>query len=80
MGRPKIGAEYKKPSDYTYDYTENRAIGARLFKGDIGFIAEKVGCSTYYVCQVLYRGTRTNEKILTIARKLIALREEISNS
>ena len=80
MGRPKLGAEYKKISDYTYDYPENREIGSRLFNGDIGFIAQQVGCSAFYVRQVLNTGVRNNEKIKTIARNLIALRDEISNS
>lgn len=80
MGRPKLGAEYKKPSDYTYDFPENREIGKKLIHGDVWFIAKTVDCSRRYVSQVLKNGTRNNEKIKAIARKLIALRDEITNS
>jgi len=80
MGRSKLGAEYKKPSDYTYDYPENRELGKQLVSGDIGFIAKTLGYKSRYVMCVLRLGNRNNEKIKTIARKLIALRDEISKS
>lgn len=80
MGRQKIGTEYKKPTDYKYDFPENREIGKQLIHGDIAFISKTVGCSSSLVKHVLTVGDRNNEKIKTIARKLIALRSEITNS
>ena len=80
MGRPKLGAEYKKPTDYTYDYPENREIGKKMIHGDAWFIAKTTGFSTSYVSDVLKEGIRNNERIKTIACKLIALRDEITNS
>ena len=65
---------------YLYDYPANRELGKQLFNGDIDFIAKTVGYAPRYVRQVLKSGIRNNEKIKTIARKLIALRDEISNS
>ena len=80
MGRPKLGTEYKKPADYTYDYPKNRQIGDKLHHGDMLFIAKTLGYSGKYVAQVLKNGERNNEKIKTIAGKLIAMRDEIINS
>lgn len=74
-GRPRIGKELKKPSDYTYDYPENRKLGAKLVSGDISFIAANTGHSISYVHAVLREGTRNNDKIIAFARKVVAMRE-----
>jgi len=79
MGRPKIGEKYKKPSDYTYDYPENRAIGKKLFNGDFSFIANRTGYSKGYVWRVLIKGIRNNKEIIDLACKLNSLRDEVMN-
>lgn len=57
MGRPKLGKEYKKPSDYTYDYPENRRYEKMLIKGDVKRIALTLSLTDNYIRQML-RGER----------------------
>lgn len=49
MGRPKLGEEYKKPSDYSYDFPEQREFSEGLILGDIKIIADKLIMSDTYV-------------------------------
>jgi len=49
MGRPRIGTELKKPSDYTYDYPENREVSKHLTPEDKIFIVHKTGYSYTHI-------------------------------
>lgn len=67
MGRPKLGAEYKKPSDYSYDYPEQRDIAKCLLTDDLVRIAELTGYSISYI-RGWCAGTRNNNEIERHAR------------
>ncbi|MCK9422979.1 MAG: hypothetical protein M0Q38_10300 [Bacteroidales bacterium] len=75
MGRKKLSLELKKSRRYNYDYPENRKIGTKLISGDLKFIAGKTGYTSTYISQILRKGIRNNERVKTIALKLIELRE-----
>jgi len=72
MGRPKLGTEYKKPSDYHYDYPKNRKIFKHLSWEDKQLISHKTGYTTRYVC-FWGLGTRKNKRIEEWARKIAIL-------
>ena len=74
MGRPKLGAEYKKPSDYTYDYPANREIGKWITWKDKAHIAAKTGYTRDYVNDWCV-GRRRNDKIESLARIIAKLNQ-----
>ena len=73
MGRPKLGAEYKKPSDYYYP--ANREIAKRLVHQDKVFIASKTGVSLDYVRSWCV-GRRRNAQVDELARRIVRLNIE----
>jgi len=75
MGRPRIGIELKKPSDYTYDYPEVRAMGELLDPLDKNLIADKTGYSYSYITSVC-DGKRKNMTIEEWIRKIAHLNLE----
>lgn len=75
MGRPKLGAEYKKPSDYHYDYPEQREITRYLETKDRAWIISRSGYSAGYVRQ-WFRGKRRNAFIRELALKIQKLNLE----
>jgi hypothetical protein len=72
MGRPKIGTEFKKPSDYHYDYPENREISKHLSFEDKKLIAARTGYKITYV-RCWGHGKRRNRRIEEIARLIMRL-------
>jgi|GEM_PF-4916190 len=75
MGRPKLGTEYKKPSDYKYDYPDQRVVAIHLTWEDKTFIAEKTGYKISYVGDWC-RGKRKNTDIEKFAVLLASLNVE----
>jgi len=69
MGRPKLGTEYKKPSDYHYDYPINRKIFKHLSIEDKRLISDKTGYTIQYV-RYWGLGTRKNKSIEELARRI----------
>jgi len=72
MGRKKLGAEYKKPSDYHYDYPSNREVSKHLTIEDKHLIAARTGFSYTYVNDWC-KGKRRNRSIEGWARKVMPL-------
>lgn len=69
MPRPRLGPELKKPSDYHYDFPQQREIAAHLSASDIMYIAKRLKYTRrtiYYWCE----GLRRNAKIEQIAKLL----------
>ena len=74
MGRPKLGAEYKKPSDYIYDYPENRKVSRHLTIDDKHLISARTGFSYSYVSGWC-RGERRSRPIEEWARRIARLNQ-----
>jgi hypothetical protein len=72
MGRHKLGAEYKKPSDYHYDYPENKEVAKHLCDEDRKLIAIHTAYTLGYVNDWCL-GRRKNKKIETLARYLMRI-------
>ncbi len=72
MGRPKLGTEYKKPSDYTYDYQGNREVSKHLSREDKQLICSRTGFSVAYVRQWC-QGRRRSRSIEEWARRIMKL-------
>jgi hypothetical protein len=72
MGRPKIGTEYKKPSDYTYDYPDQRVVAKHLSWEDKEIIAKKTGYTIRYV-RCWCAGNRKNVAIEKMAVLLASI-------
>ncbi|MEI6899315.1 MAG: hypothetical protein WCL00_05515 [Bacteroidota bacterium] len=71
MGRPRIGSELKKPSDYSYDYPGNREIAKNLTADDKLFIAFRAGTSIRYVrywCQGKRRSNAIEEWAIRVMK------------
>jgi len=66
-----------KKSKYSYNYPVNRELGERLYSGDLKLIAQKTNFSYDYVMRVLKMGTRTNQKIISTAKRLICLKGKL---
>ena len=64
-----------KPTDYSYDYPENRRIGKYITFKDIKEIALSTGYNERYVYQV-FKGTRKNKTILNEGRKRLKMHIE----
>lgn len=67
MGKPRIGTELKKPSDYTYDYPEQRVLAKKLRKGDLEIVARKTKRSYGYIAQM----TSGKRRMTTDVRRII---------
>ncbi|MCX6278434.1 MAG: hypothetical protein NT004_10090 [Bacteroidetes bacterium] len=72
MGRPKLGAEYRKYGDYNYDYPKNREIGKHIMIEDKKYIAKRTGFSYTYVNDFCI-GKRYNRRIEDVARQVMRL-------
>jgi peroxiredoxin len=72
MGRPKLGAKYKKPTDYKYDYPEQRILAKDLLSDDKVRIAELSGYSISYIKDWCV-GTRKNAVIERYARIFVKI-------
>jgi hypothetical protein len=75
MGRPKLGAEYKKPSDYTYDYPKNREIAKHLDVQDRIILCQMTGFSKGYINDWCL-GRRKNKRIGDMAVRIANLNIE----
>ena len=75
MGRPKLGTEYKKPSDYKYDYPYQREVTKHLTWEDKVLIASRTGYTIRYV-RCWCAGTRKNKDIEKIAVLIASLNVE----
>jgi hypothetical protein len=75
MGRPRIGTELKKHSDYKYDYPEQRSLAKGLLSDDRSRIAEITGYSPSYIMDWC-AGTRKNAEIEHYVRLFV----EINNA
>ena len=83
MGRPRIGKELKKPSDYKYDFPGNREISSFLTPNDKNQIAYRTGyCirTVHYWCQGVRRNARIEEWARRMARLNIAKQRKLDNS
>jgi len=78
MGRPKIGSEYKKSSDYKYDFPENRQISLFLRRGDKSIIAEKTGYTLQAIRKICKGERRMKPEIKQVIEQLILVNEQIS--
>lgn len=68
-GRPRIGAELKKPNCYSYDYPSNREIAKNLGQEDKKIIAQETGFSLKYIYQWC-QGKRRSTKIEALAKQI----------
>lgn len=75
MGRPRIGENLKKPSDYSYDYPEQREIAKMLLANDRRMIAEATGYSTGYIGDWCL-GIRKNARIMELALPLAEINKQ----
>jgi len=75
MGRPRIGTELKKPSDYTYDYPENREVSKHLTPEDKIFIVHKTGYSYTHIYDWC-RGRRRSKKIEFWANRIAKINKD----
>jgi hypothetical protein len=84
MGRPRIGEELKKPSDYSYDYPEQREIAKYLLSDDKIRMTQISGLSPRMVnnwCE----GNRKNTKLMELAlryaeinKRTILIKEKVT--
>lgn len=74
MGRPRLGTELKKPSDYKYDYPANREVARWLTSDDKVQIAFRTGYALGYVKHWCI-GNRRNASIDALARKIARLNQ-----
>ena len=68
MGRPRIGETIKKPSDYTYDYPEQREIARYILMDDRKRMAELTGYSMTHISDWC-TGQRKNDILMQLALK-----------
>jgi len=77
MGRKKLGKHYKKPSDYTYDYPEQRELAKTLRISDKSYIARLTGYSETHISYMCDGKRRMKPEVKQIIEKLNLMRREI---
>lgn len=80
MGRPRLGKHLKKPSDYTYFYSESKAVGDMLTPEDKKLLAKKTKYSFGHIMMMCSGNRRMTDEVTTLAMKLIEinkLKEEV---
>ena len=79
MGRSKLGKEYKKPSDYSYDYPEQREISKGLRFGDAIIISQKTKYSSVMIGNMLSGTRKMTPRVKKIIDQLLLINKQIEN-
>lgn len=82
MGRPRLGKELKKPSDYSYDYPENREMGKYIQNRDRKLLASITGYDIGLIHKILNGKRYMNEKVKKYAELIMEFnkaKEEVIN-
>jgi hypothetical protein len=69
MGRPRLGKELKKPSDYTYDYPDQRELAAGLHHGDITRLAAATGYSASMIHDMVTGRRKMPDRVKRLIEK-----------
>jgi hypothetical protein len=75
MGRPRLGENLKKPSDYSYDYPAQREIAKQLLFDDKIRMAETSGL-TIRTVRCWCEGTRKNARLMELALRYAEINKE----